>query len=85
MNFNKISGIAEEPPRADKSALAAIITSPPERVRALRVAVPIHDTPGISLMFIIGGWRDTSAPTGVRIILLKVIKKMQYILELNYT
>ncbi|MFL5626028.1 MAG: hypothetical protein ACJ788_10600 [Ktedonobacteraceae bacterium] len=46
----------EEPPRADKSALAAIN-------RALRVAVPIHDIPGISLMFIIGGGRDTSALT----------------------
>ncbi|MFL5625407.1 MAG: hypothetical protein ACJ788_07400, partial [Ktedonobacteraceae bacterium] len=30
--------------------------------QALRVAEPIHDTPGISLQFIIGGGRDTSAP-----------------------
>jgi hypothetical protein len=28
--------------------------------RALRVVVPIHDTPGISLKFIIGGGRDYS-------------------------
>jgi hypothetical protein len=38
---------------ADKSALGAVITSPPERVRPLRVVAPIHDTPDISLMSII--------------------------------
>jgi hypothetical protein len=43
---SKIIRISEQPPMADKSALAAIN-------RALRVATPIHDIPGISLKFIL--------------------------------
>jgi hypothetical protein len=38
MAFNKINRIPEHPAMADKSALGAIITSPPERVRPLRMA-----------------------------------------------
>ncbi|MFL5628571.1 MAG: hypothetical protein ACJ788_23565 [Ktedonobacteraceae bacterium] len=52
MKCTKRSRIADHPPRADQSALAAIN-------RALRVAAPIHDSPGISLKFIIGSlWRQ---------------------------
>jgi hypothetical protein len=47
MTFNKIIRIVEQPARADKSAMAAIN-------RALRLAAPIHDIPGISLKFNIG-------------------------------
>ena len=38
MTFTKFIRIAEQPARADKSALGAIITSPPERVRPLRMS-----------------------------------------------
>ncbi len=55
MNINKLSGISEYPLRADQSAVAPIN-------RALRVTAPILDTPGISLMFIIGAGGDKIAP-----------------------
>jgi hypothetical protein len=45
MSFHKISGIADYPPKADKSAVPAIN-------RGLRVVAPIDDTLDISLTFI---------------------------------
>jgi hypothetical protein len=56
MKFKKLIWIAEHPQEADKSAVGAVN-------RPLRVGAPIHDIPGISLKFIIGGGGDKSRPT----------------------
>ncbi len=64
MRFNKLSGIAEQPAKADKSAVGAINIGP------YGCAVSVYDTLDISLKYIIGCGRGEPAPTDGRSILL---------------